>query len=641
MRLTQGSHIACHNIMSPAKPPRSDTPAPKEATKAKAARAPAAQDGSQAWGSYDDAVGDDWTLSDERELPPAQQVEATGKLAGPKPAATPAPPAPAAVAVPPGYKLVAVTAGGPTFELSQSPMTVGRGAENDLVLADASVSRAHARLEYGGKGWRVVDLNSGNGVHVRGRRVDVAELAPGTEVAIGQVRLQIHLQAPAEAPAQAPVAEAVRNETQPRLAAKLGRLGDFSAVVAPLLSRAAQKPKRPGGFRPKALAAGVAALAIVALSGRAAWHSRAIEAETFARCQAGIKAFGAQKWDEAEQALADAHALNPEHALTRRYQTALIAARRDAATLADVSERLSQGDLKSARQKLAALADTVLTEEADKQAQAYGMAATQVALQAETALQAGLSLEANTLLLTLGDAAVRPDTTALAAWAGWRQTQAPLLQAAHQARLKARRIPSFWDQAQTQSAAMRASISAFRRGSAEHGPAAALAMLRGPQSPVQDRLVVALKRFSQLWQTALVEHRGKRAFAAIKLFTEARALAVRIVGEGSAPGAQVDGKLADMYYVLGVQALMNGQLAEASEALHTAIAHSPRHALSLRKLDELEERASRMVDEAEFMRVTHASRAQDMLRQVVQAMPAGSQVGLRARKLLAGGPAAP
>ena len=64
-------------------------------------------------------------------------------------------------------------------------VSVGRDGANDLVLLDASVSRRHARIERKGDGYRIVDLESGNGILHRGQRVPSLDLYPGCEVEIG------------------------------------------------------------------------------------------------------------------------------------------------------------------------------------------------------------------------------------------------------------------------------------------------------------------------------------------------------------------------------------------------------------------------------------------------------------------------
>jgi pSer/pThr/pTyr-binding forkhead associated (FHA) protein len=68
--------------------------------------------------------------------------------------------------------------------------TIGQGPQNDVVLEDDSVSRAHARLEYAGGGWRLTDLGSVNGTAIDGVRLEPqlpTSLAPGAMVRFGGV----------------------------------------------------------------------------------------------------------------------------------------------------------------------------------------------------------------------------------------------------------------------------------------------------------------------------------------------------------------------------------------------------------------------------------------------------------------------
>ena len=71
-------------------------------------------------------------------------------------------------------------------ELGSEPLSIGRDAANDVNLADSAVSRRHARIETtSAEGYRIVDLESGNGILHQGRRCDSLDLYPGCEVTIG------------------------------------------------------------------------------------------------------------------------------------------------------------------------------------------------------------------------------------------------------------------------------------------------------------------------------------------------------------------------------------------------------------------------------------------------------------------------
>ena len=88
-------------------------------------------------------------------------------------------------------RLLPIAPGVPPASLQSGPVTVGRAYDNDLVSADAEVSRHHARLEPDGQSWRAVDLGSTNGTWINGARRNVATIAVGDEVAFGGVRYTV------------------------------------------------------------------------------------------------------------------------------------------------------------------------------------------------------------------------------------------------------------------------------------------------------------------------------------------------------------------------------------------------------------------------------------------------------------------
>ena len=76
------------------------------------------------------------------------------------------------------------------FELAKSSVTLGRATISDVVLADAQVSRAHARLECAPAGCTLTDLSSANGTLVNGARVEHATLVPGDVITLGNSTLR-------------------------------------------------------------------------------------------------------------------------------------------------------------------------------------------------------------------------------------------------------------------------------------------------------------------------------------------------------------------------------------------------------------------------------------------------------------------
>jgi two-component system response regulator AtoC len=81
---------------------------------------------------------------------------------------------------------------GPRVErLAQTAVVIGRSAPSDVVVSEATLSREHARVSPFAFGVRVEDLESKNGVHVRGRRVSSAELFPGDTCELGDLRVSV------------------------------------------------------------------------------------------------------------------------------------------------------------------------------------------------------------------------------------------------------------------------------------------------------------------------------------------------------------------------------------------------------------------------------------------------------------------
>ena len=70
-------------------------------------------------------------------------------------------------------------------------ITIGRGADNSIVLDDRKVSRSHARLTVSPDHIRVEDLGSGNGTHIDGERIAIANWHKGKTLAIGNFRFAL------------------------------------------------------------------------------------------------------------------------------------------------------------------------------------------------------------------------------------------------------------------------------------------------------------------------------------------------------------------------------------------------------------------------------------------------------------------
>ena len=76
-------------------------------------------------------------------------------------------------------------------ELGKEEIRIGRGGENEVVLADFSVSRRHASIRQEGEGWVIADLMSTNGIQVNRVAAKRAPLRAGDKIKVGIFELDV------------------------------------------------------------------------------------------------------------------------------------------------------------------------------------------------------------------------------------------------------------------------------------------------------------------------------------------------------------------------------------------------------------------------------------------------------------------
>ena len=77
--------------------------------------------------------------------------------------------------------------------VDRSWVVIGRGRSADVVIAEATISRAHAAIGWDGREFFVQDLGSTNGTAVNGTREPRTSLSNGDELQLGKLRLRIAL----------------------------------------------------------------------------------------------------------------------------------------------------------------------------------------------------------------------------------------------------------------------------------------------------------------------------------------------------------------------------------------------------------------------------------------------------------------
>src|SRR5690606_29735307 len=118
----------------------------------------------------------------QEEATQLRKVDDLAEQAGPQPI----PPAQQA-------RLVVISSNfaGQEFPIARTEMVIGRNAECDIIIDHRSVSGTHAKIVRAPNGiFKVVDLNSANGVKVNGAQFSVKELNSGEIIELGHVRFR-------------------------------------------------------------------------------------------------------------------------------------------------------------------------------------------------------------------------------------------------------------------------------------------------------------------------------------------------------------------------------------------------------------------------------------------------------------------
>ncbi len=86
-----------------------------------------------------------------------------------------------------------------TVMLEDGTVSLGRAEDNDLHLADTTVSAHHARIFTYQNASYIEDLDSTNGVYVNGKKSLKHTLHNGDIVNLGKLKLQVNLKAATDA----------------------------------------------------------------------------------------------------------------------------------------------------------------------------------------------------------------------------------------------------------------------------------------------------------------------------------------------------------------------------------------------------------------------------------------------------------
>ena len=77
------------------------------------------------------------------------------------------------------------------FELGRKAVTIGRGVETDVLIADKLASRIHCELSYKDGNYYIRDCDSRNGTLVNDRAIEVSRIHPGDRIRVGDMVIAV------------------------------------------------------------------------------------------------------------------------------------------------------------------------------------------------------------------------------------------------------------------------------------------------------------------------------------------------------------------------------------------------------------------------------------------------------------------
>jgi hypothetical protein len=153
---------------------------------------------------------------------------------------------------------------GSVFVVGSERAKIGRGDDNDIVLADLKASRHHAELILAREGWMLKDLGSANGILHNGKFVRSVVLNSGEVVSIGETTLEfVTSQAGTMILMAPPKSAAVVHQEQANFLAKKAEVHNLAKIGGGKgQPRGAPGQAKSGGFKSFLLLVGAAVILV-------------------------------------------------------------------------------------------------------------------------------------------------------------------------------------------------------------------------------------------------------------------------------------------------------------------------------------------------------------------------------------------
>ncbi len=152
-------------------------------------------------------------------------------------------PGPAVVAGVPRIICVSTMYAGKAFSLERAELIIGRVDDNDVVIEHRSVSRSHAKILFDGRGHKIIDLQSANGILVNGEEYAMTDLRHGDLIELGHVKFRFVAKGESFVPTDEEVLEMRSAGLEPQ-SVDMANLAHLPIAGSPLAPPTAPSPSR-------------------------------------------------------------------------------------------------------------------------------------------------------------------------------------------------------------------------------------------------------------------------------------------------------------------------------------------------------------------------------------------------------------
>jgi pSer/pThr/pTyr-binding forkhead associated (FHA) protein len=497
---------------------------------------------------------------------------------------------------------------GQEFSLNGTEVTIGREPTNDVVIADISVSRQHARMRRGPEGWLISDAGGGNGTRVNGLAIDEVLLHDGDMVEFGSTELQF-----VDPPEEPKVEEDLEGEGEagapkakkPMPLVRKVAIGVGGFFLLAILLKVALPHRGPGG-------------PIISIGGNV---------DQFALAR---KLILASKWTEAKAALEKAQQNDPDNPEVKHYLDTVIAEIVNQQHLDAATATFAKQDMVGTLRELKMVGSGSLLSDAAGALKLKVDAAVAGQVQkASDSLVANDLTSAKTLLdLALAAEPDQPQALALLpklngalAVARVNSAERDRLQKIHDAEIRLEKGP------------IGQARGLFRSGDV----GGALAMLQtatGSDVALAGPLRSSINSFSKAYQEGRAALSSRRNDAAVREFGQARSLALQIGGSDGALAVSTGKTLAQLHDQMGMTARSARQMDKAYRHFAAAVEANSNDFQAHEQLHRLETEAEDLYHTAYGQISSDPTVAARNLKLVVEMTPPSSSYHQKAQERL-------